>query len=107
MELLFQVVVKFVKCMADSGANSIRFFRWFWNFLKEEKVSSFFTRIFSHFTFFQMESTFSVNTDLLSFNPSHPIPDEEKKIKLNFYFYTSLWCLKRFYKGLKGLHKTF
>ena len=22
------------------------------------------------------------------------------KIKLNFYFYTSLWCLKRFYEGL-------
>ena len=29
------------------------------------------------------------------------------KIKLNFYFHTSLWCLKRFYEGLKGLHKTF
>ena len=27
-----------------------------------------------------------------------PIPDEEKKIKLNFYFHTSLWCL-RFYEG--------
>ena len=36
-----------------------------------------------------------------------PIPDEEKKIKLNFYFHTSLWCLKSFYEGLKGLHKTF
>ena len=35
------------------------------------------------------------------------IPDKVKKIKLNFYFHTSLWCLKRFYKGLKGLHKTF
>ena len=29
------------------------------------------------------------------------------KIKLNFYFHTSLWCLKWFYEGLKGLHKTF
>ena len=28
-------------------------------------------------------------------------------IKLNFYFHPSLWCLKRFYEGLKGLHKTF
>ena len=40
---------------------------------------------------------------------SAPIPDEEK-INLIFYFYTSLWWLKRFYeglKGLKGLHKTF
>ena len=31
----------------------------------------------------------------------------EIKIKLNFYFYTSLQYLKRFYEGLKGLHKTF
>ena len=36
-----------------------------------------------------------------------PISDKEKKIKLNFYFLTSLWCLKRFYEGLKGLHKNF
>ena len=27
----------------------------------------------------------------------------ELKIELNFYFHTSLWCLKRFYEGLKGL----
>ena len=29
------------------------------------------------------------------------------KINLNFYFHTSLWCLKRFYEDLKGLQKTF
>ena len=29
------------------------------------------------------------------------------KVNLNFYFHTFLWCLKRFYAGLKGLHKTF
>ena len=29
----------------------------------------------------------------------------EIKIELNFYFHTSLWCLKRFYEGLKGFHK--
>ena len=28
----------------------------------------------------------------------------EMKIKLNFYFHTSLWCLKRF---KEGLYKTF
>ena len=28
------------------------------------------------------------------------------KIKLNFYFHTSLWCHNRFYEG-QGLHKTF
>ena len=31
----------------------------------------------------------------------------EIKNELNFYFSTSLWCLKRFYEDLKGLHKTF
>ena len=30
-------------------------------------------------------------------------PGQSEKIKLNFYFHTSLWCLKRFYEGLKGL----
>ena len=29
-----------------------------------------------------------------------------KKIS-NLYFHTFLWCLKRFYEGLKDLHKTF
>ena len=32
-----------------------------------------------------------------------PIQDLEKKSKLDFYFHTSLWCLKRFYEGLNGL----
>ena len=43
-------------------------------------------------------------------NPSTPEIGRKEKINLNFYFQTSLWCLKRFYeglKGLKGLHKTF
>ena len=40
-------------------------------------------------------------------NPYRPNPGQSEKIKLNFYFHFSLWCLKRFYKGLTGLHKTF
>ena len=28
------------------------------------------------------------------------------RINVNFYFHTSLWCLKRFYEGL-GLHQSF
>ena len=28
----------------------------------------------------------------------------EIKIKLNFYFHISLWCIKRFYYGLLGLY---
>ena len=35
------------------------------------------------------------------------IPYEQKNIKLNIYFHISLWCLKRFSEGLKGLHKPF
>ena len=31
----------------------------------------------------------------------------EIKIKLNFYFHTSLWCLKRFYEGLCSTSKGF
>ena len=31
----------------------------------------------------------------------------EIKIKLNFCFHTSLWCIRRFYKGLKALIKPF
>ena len=49
----------------------------------------------------------SDNSNKGDFNPSIPIPDDEKKINLNFYFRTSLWYLQRFYEGLKGLHKTF
>ena len=29
------------------------------------------------------------------------------QINLNFYFHASLWCLKRFYEDLQGLHKIF
>ena len=39
--------------------------------------------------------------------PFRPNPGQREKIKLNFYFNTSLWCLQRFYEGLTGLHKTF
>ena len=43
----------------------------------------------------------------LNFNHSRPNPGRREKSKLNFHFHTSLWCLKRFHDGLKGLHKTF
>ena len=37
------------------------------------------------------------------------ISESSVKIKFNvsFYFYTSLWCLKRFYEGLLHLYKIF
>ena len=31
----------------------------------------------------------------------------EIKIELSFYFDTSLWCLKRFYEGIKAFIKPF
>ena len=51
--------------------------------------------------------TWSILEYFISFNPFCPDPRRRAKINLNFYFHTSLWCLKRFYEGLKGLHKTF
>ena len=42
-----------------------------------------------------------------NFNPSRPDPGKREKINLNFYFHTSLWCIKKFYEGRKGLYKTF
>ena len=36
-------------------------------------------------------------------NPSRPNPRRRVKIKLSSYVHTSLWCLKRFYEGLKGI----
>ena len=38
---------------------------------------------------------------------SRPGPGRREKMSLTFYFYTSLWCLKRFYEGFKGFKKTF
>ena len=32
-------------------------------------------------------------------NPSRPNPGRREAINISFYFYTSLWCLKRFYEG--------
>ena len=42
-----------------------------------------------------------------NFNLSRPYPGQREKINLNFYVHTSLRCLKRFYEGIKGLHKIF
>ena len=39
-------------------------------------------------------------------NPFRPNPGRRENINLNFYFHTSLWCLKWFYEDLKDL-KTF
>ena len=36
------------------------------------------------------------------FNLSRPALGRREKINLNFYFHTSLQCLKSFYEGLRG-----
>ena len=44
-----------------------------------------------------IDSNFSFNKHI---NPLHCNSGGREKINLNFYFHTSLWCLKRFYEGL-------
>ena len=43
----------------------------------------------------------------LPINLSRHDPGRREKLNLNFYVHSSLWSLKRVYKGLKGLHNTF
>ena len=43
----------------------------------------------------------------LSLTSAPPSPGRTENSNLNVYFHISLWCLERFYEGLKGLHKTF
>ena len=38
-------------------------------------------------------------------NPSYLDPERREKIKLNFYFHTFFWCLKRFMKAFKAFIK--
>ena len=38
-----------------------------------------------------------------SLNIFRPDIERREKVNLNFYFDASLWCLKRFYDGLKFL----
>ena len=45
--------------------------------------------------------------NLTDLNPSRPDPGQREKMNLNFYVHTSLWCLKRFYEGLKAFIKIF
>ena len=56
---------------------------------------------------FHAEKNTNLNSYLLL--PAQCISESFIKIKinLNFYFDTFFWYLKRFYEGLKGLHKTF
>ena len=41
-----------------------------------------------------------VTNQCIEVKPSRPNPGRREKNKLNFYFHTSLQCLKKFYGGL-------
>ena len=47
-----------------------------------------------------MEVWFRYNYEHNFINPFRPNPGQREKNKLNFYFHTSLWWLKKFYEGL-------
>ena len=53
------------------------------------------------------ENAKTANVRAIFKSPSRPDPGRREKIKIIFFFFdTSMWCLKRFYEGLKGLYKT-
>ena len=60
--------------------------------------------VFVKFIIFQNNKSICACRPQICFNPSRPSPGRKEKINLNFRFYTSLWCLERFYEGL---NKTF
>ena len=53
----------------------------------------------------QVTSWFPNPTQIFKFNPSRPDSERREKINSNFYFHTSLWCLKRFHKTFWGTTK--
>ena len=60
---------------------------------------------FVDFLWFSMGSTLTLAYEnaiyeMQNVNPSRPDPGQREKINFDFYFYISLWCLKRFYEGL-------
>ena len=57
--------------------------------------------------FLNVFDSFGDEDDNIRINPFPDDPGRREKFNLKFYFHTSLWCIKRFYEGLKGLHKTF
>ena len=70
------------------------------------KVCHFTIHIFSTWNFLSLSWLIKILDHLRpNFNRSSPDPRRREKISLNLYFQTSLWCLKRFYEGLKGLKR--
>ena len=55
----------------------------------------------------QNKAPIHIPYDVTGDNRSRPDLERKEKMNLNFYFRTFLWYLKRFYKGLRDLHKSF
>ena len=69
------------------------------NFISKNRVYFFF-HIFWHAPI--PPSCWMLHTACI--NSSRLNPGRREKIKLNFYFHTSLWCHKRFCEGLSQMH---
>ena len=79
---------------------SLKLLKANWKFYSKFDISKFGSTYFCACVFF------CVVKQCVGFvNTSRPIPGRWRKIKLNFYFHTSLWSLKKFYEGLKGTTK--
>ena len=68
-------------------------------FARVEKLSLFYIFMIVFDAFFIVSN--------IGINPSPPDPGQREKINVNFYFRASLWCLKRFYEGLKAFINPF
>ena len=70
---------------------------------KSDVLGQSFIRIIKTFWNYKKKLFIGVAQGVNKLNPSRPMFSENRikiKINLNFYFQTSLWCLKRFYEGL-------
>ena len=77
--------------------------------MESEKIQNRFVtflRVISYWKIALVSITFQ-NENHWIINSSRPNTGQREKIKLNLYFRTSLYCRKKFYEGLKGLHKFF
>ena len=101
---------KFVSIVMLHSTVAFRQYQIYWPFLsqsltqKENWIKFLFSHVFTNFFMFRFYEGLE---RYLHFNPCRPNPGRREKTKLNCYFHTSLWCLKRFYECLKGPHKTF
>ena len=78
-----------------------------WKECRSAKLQNYFKRILLQIFCFKFLKFFRAcvfhKSSRCVLNPSLPDSGQREKIDLNFYLQTSLWCLKIFYVGLKGI----